>query len=89
MKLKSMFAGFLSLAMVAVLLAGCGNQMEPAKNAIAGIEAAIAAAKLSLDPVTSVDVQQATLEMLLEQAAAPLGLTARRQGATVVIEPRK
>ena len=52
-------------------------------------EAAIAAAKLSLDPVTSVDVQQATLEMLLEQAAAPLGLTARRQGATVVIEPRK
>jgi hypothetical protein len=52
-------------------------------------EAAIIAAKLSLDPVTSVDVQQATLEALLEQAAAPLGLTARRQGATVVIEPRK
>ena len=52
-------------------------------------EAGITAAKLSLDPVTSVDVQQATLEVLLEQAAAPLGLTARRQGATVVIEPRK
>ena len=44
MKLKSVFAGFLSLAMVAVLLAGCGSKMEPARSAIAGIEAAIAAA---------------------------------------------
>ena len=44
MKLKSVFAGFLSLAMAAVLLAGCANQMEPAKKAIADIEAAVAAA---------------------------------------------
>ncbi len=52
-------------------------------------EAAITAAKLTLEHVTSVDVQQATLEAPLEQAAAPLGLMARRQGATVIIEPRK
>ena len=44
MKLKSAFAGFLSLVMAAVLLAGCANQMEPAKKAIADIEAAVAAA---------------------------------------------
>ena len=44
MKFKSVFAGFLSLAMAAVLLAGCANQMEPAKKAIADIEAAVAAA---------------------------------------------
>jgi hypothetical protein len=44
MKLRSVFAGFLSLVMAAVLLAGCANQMEPARKAIAGIAAAIAAA---------------------------------------------
>ena len=44
MKLKSVFAGFLSLVMAAVLLAGCANQMEPAKQAIADIEAAVGAA---------------------------------------------
>lgn len=44
MKIKSTFAGFLALVMAAVLLAGCANQMEPASKAIAGIEAAVAAA---------------------------------------------
>lgn len=50
---------------------------------------AIAAAGLTLDKTTAVDVQQATLEALLEQAAAPLGLHARQDGDTVVIEPKK
>ena len=44
MKLRSVFAGFLSLVMAAVLLAGCANQMEPARKAIADIEAAVEAA---------------------------------------------
>lgn len=44
MKLKSVFAGFLSFALVAVFLAGCANQMDPAKKAIADIEAVISAA---------------------------------------------
>lgn len=44
MKSKSVFTGFLTLVMAAVLLAGCANQMEPAKKAIADIEAAVAAA---------------------------------------------
>jgi len=44
MKLKSAFTGFISLAMAAVLIAGCANQMEPAKKAITDIEAAVAAA---------------------------------------------
>jgi hypothetical protein len=44
MKLKPAFAGFFSLVLAAALLAGCANQMEPAKKAIADIEAAAAAA---------------------------------------------
>jgi len=44
MKPRSLFTGFLSMAFAALLLAGCANQMEPAKKAIADIEAAIAAA---------------------------------------------
>jgi hypothetical protein len=44
MKLNSVLAGFLSLVMAAVLLAGCANQMEPARKAIADIEAAVTAA---------------------------------------------
>lgn len=50
---------------------------------------AVAAAGLTLDKQTAVDVQNATLEALLQQAASPLGLHARRDGDTVVIEPKK
>jgi high-affinity Fe2+/Pb2+ permease len=87
MKLKSVFAGYLSLAMVAVLLAGCGNQMEPAKNAIAGIEGAIAAAgpdaaQYIPDQLQAVTSQLNDLKMKFDQkdykgvlAAAPALLT--------------
>jgi hypothetical protein len=51
-------------------------------------DAAIAASGLSLDGHTAVDVEKVTLEQLLEQAAAPLGLTARTIGDTVVIGVR-
>jgi hypothetical protein len=44
MKPRSAFTGFLSMLLAAALLAGCANQMEPAKKAIADIEAAVAAA---------------------------------------------
>lgn len=49
---------------------------------------AIRRAGLSIDKMTAVDVTQATLESLLDQAAAPLGLTAKREGAEVVIRPQ-
>jgi hypothetical protein len=87
MKLKSVFAGFLSLAMAAVLLAGCANQMEPAKNAIAGIEAAVAAAgpdaaQYIPDQLQAVTSQLNDLKMKFDQkdfkgvlAAAPALLT--------------
>ena len=87
MKLKSVFAGFLSLAMAAVLLAGCANKMEPAKNAIAGIEAAIAAAgpdaaQYIPDQLQAVTSQLNDLKMKFDQkdykgvlAAAPALLT--------------
>jgi hypothetical protein len=87
MKPKSVFARFLSLAMVAVLLAGCGNQMEPAKNAIGGIEAAIAAAgpdaaQYIPDQLQAVTSQLNDLKMKFDQkdykgvlAAAPALLT--------------
>jgi len=51
-------------------------------------EAAIREANLKLDTPTNVDVERATLETLLDQAAAPLGLSARRVGAAVEIGPR-
>ncbi len=91
MKLKSAFAGFLSLAMAAMLLAGCANQMEPAKQAIAGIEAAIAAAgpdasQLIPDQLQAVTSQLNDLKMKFDQkdykgviAAAP-ALLAQAQG---------
>ena len=44
MKSRSLFTGFLSMALAALMLAGCANQMEPAQKAIADVEAAIAAA---------------------------------------------
>jgi hypothetical protein len=81
------FAGFLSLAMAAVLLAGCANKMEPAKNAIAGIEAAVAAAgpdaaQYIPDQLQAVTSQLNDLKMKFDQkdykgvlAAAPALLT--------------
>ncbi len=44
MKLKPSFAGFFSLVLAAMLVAGCANQKEPAAKAIADIEAAVATA---------------------------------------------
>ena len=87
MKLKSMFAGFLSLVMAAVLLAGCANQMEPAKKAIADIEAAVGAAgpdaaQYIPDQLQAVTSQITDLKMKFDQkdykaviAAAPALLT--------------
>jgi hypothetical protein len=87
MKLKSVFAGFLSLAMAAVLLAGCANQMEPAKKAIADIEAAVEAAgpdaaQYIPDQLQAVTSQITDLKMKFDQkdykaviAAAPAVLT--------------
>ncbi len=87
MKLKSAFTGFLSLVMAAVLLAGCANQMEPAKKAIADIEAAIAAAgpdaaQYIPDQLQAVTSEVASLKAKFDQkdykgvlAAAPALLT--------------
>jgi len=87
MKLRSVFAGFLSLAMAAVLLAGCANQMEPAKKAIADIEAAVTAAgpdasQYVPDQLQAVTSQIADLKAKFDQkdykgviAAAPALLT--------------
>ena len=87
MKLKSAFAGFVSLAMAAVLLAGCANQMEPAKKAIGDIEAAVAAAgpdaaQYIPDQLEAVTSQIASLKAKFDQkdykgvlAAAPALLT--------------
>lgn len=50
---------------------------------------AIRRAGLAIDKPTAVDVTQASLESLLDQAAAPLGLAAKRVGDTVVIGPTK
>jgi hypothetical protein len=87
MKLKSMFAGFLSVVMAAVLLAGCANQMEPAKKAIADIEAAAEAAgpdaaQYIPDQLQAVTSQITDLKMKFDQkdykavmAAAPALLT--------------
>jgi len=87
MKLKSVFAGFFSLVMAAVLLAGCANQMEPAKKAIADIEAAAEAAgpdaaQYIPDQLQAVTSQITDLKMKFDQkdykaviAAAPALLT--------------
>jgi len=87
MKLKSVFAGFLSLLMAALLLAGCANQMEPAKKAIADIEVAVEAAgpdaaQYIPDQLQAVTSQISDLKMKFDQkdykaviAAAPALLT--------------
>jgi hypothetical protein len=87
MKSRSTFTGFLSVALAALLLVGCANQMEPAKKAIADIEAAIAAAgpdaaQYIPDELQAVTGQLADLKAKFDQkdykgiiAAAPALLT--------------
>ena len=100
MKLKSAFAGFLSLVMAAVLLAGCANQMEPARKAIADIEAAIAAAgpdaaQYIPDQLQAVTSEVASLKAKFDQkdykgvlAAAPALLT-QAQGLSAAANAAK
>ena len=100
MKLKSAFAGFVSLVMAAVLLAGCANQMEPAKKAIADIEAAIAAAgpdaaQYIPDQLQAVTSEVASLKAKFDQkdykgvlAAAPALLT-QAQGLSAAANAAK
>jgi len=52
-------------------------------------DAALAAAGISLDTLTSVEVVDATLQQLLEQAAAPLGLAVQAVDGKLRITPRK
>jgi hypothetical protein len=91
MKLKSAFSAFFSLGLAAVLLTGCANQVEPAKQAIASIETAVTAAgpdaaQYVPDQLQAVTSQVADLKMKFEQkdykgvlAAAP-ALLAQAQG---------
>ena len=100
MKLKSVFAGFFSLVMAAALLAGCANQMEPAKKAIGDIEAAVAAAgpdaaQYIPDQLQAVTNQIVDLKMKFDQkdykgvlAAAPALLT-QAQGLTAAAASAK
>ena len=79
--------GFVSLALAALVLAGCANQMEPAQKAIADIEAAVAAAGTDAtryvpDEVQAVNDQVANLRAQFDKkdykgvlAAAPAVLT--------------
>jgi enamine deaminase RidA (YjgF/YER057c/UK114 family) len=88
MKRRSIFASFLSLALAAVLLVGCANQQKPAQQAIADVEAALAAAgadatKYIPDKVQAVEAQLANLKVMYDAkdykgaiAAAPAALAA-------------
>ena len=87
MKPRSVFTGFLTMLLAAVMLVGCANQMEPAKKAIADIEAAVAAAGADAaqyipDQLGAVTDQLADMKAKLDQkdykgvlAAAPDLLT--------------
>ena len=87
MKSRSSFTAFLSMAFAALLLVGCANQMEPAKKAIADIEAAITAAgpdaaQYVPDQLQAVNGQLADLKAKFDQkdykgviAAAPAVLS--------------
>jgi len=100
MKFKSVFAGFFSLVMAVALLAGCANQMEPAKKAIADVEAAVAAAgpdaaQYIPDQLQAVTNQIVDLKMKFDQkdykgvlAAAPALLT-QAQGLTAAAASAK
>jgi hypothetical protein len=83
MKSRQWLQSFLTLAVVALVATGCANQMEPAKKAIADIEAAVAAAgddavKYAPDEVRAVNDQVAGLKAQFDKkdykgvlAAAP------------------
>lgn len=100
MKFKPVFTGFFSLVMAAALLAGCANQMEPAKKAIADVEAAAVAAgpdaaQYIPDQLQAVTTQIADLKMKFDQkdykgvlAAAP-ALLAQAQGLTAAAASAK
>ena len=86
MKTRSVMTAFLSMAFAALMLVGCANQMEPAKKAIADIEAAIAAApdasQYIPDQLQAVSGKLADLKAKFDQkdykgvlAAAPALLT--------------
>ena len=100
MKPKTAFSGFFSLVMAAALLAGCANQMEPAKKAIADVEAAAAAAgpdaaQYIPDQLQAVTTQITDLKMKFDQkdykgvlAAAP-ALLAQAQGLSAAAASAK
>lgn len=83
MKLNTALRSFLAFAFAAVLMAGCANQMEPAKKAITDIEAAVTAAgpdaaQYIPDQLQAVTSQISDLKMKFDQkdykgviAAAP------------------
>ena len=83
MKSKQWLQSFVAFAVVALVAAGCANQMEPAKKAIADIEAAVAAAgddaaKYIPDEVSAVNDKVASLKAQFDKkdykgvvAAAP------------------
>jgi hypothetical protein len=100
MKLKSVFAGFLALALAAALVAGCANQVEPAKKVIGEVESAVTAAgadatKYIPDQVQAVTSQISDLKMKFDQkdyvgviAAAP-GVLAQAQGLAAAAATQK
>ena len=100
MKSRSLFTAFLSMAFAALLLVGCANQMEPAKKAIADIEAAITAAgpdaaQYVPDQLQAVNGQLADLKAKFDQkdykgviAAAPAVLS-QAQGLAGVASSAK
>jgi len=100
MKSRSSFTAFLSMAFAALLLVGCANQMEPAKKAIADIEAAITAAgpdaaQYVPDQLQAVNGQLADLKAKFDQkdykgviAAAPAVLS-QAQGLAGVASSAK
>ena len=101
MKSRSLFTGFLSMALAALLLVGCANQMEPARKAIADVEAAIAAAgpdaaQYIHDQLQAVTGQLADLKAKFEQkdykgvvAAAPALLTQAQGLASAAASARE
>lgn len=86
MKTHSLFTALLALALAAMLAAGCANRMEPAREAIADVEAALAAAgsdatKYIPGKVQAVETQIASLKAMFDGqdykgvlAAAPAAL---------------